>query len=48
MTPTLSAESAIRNLSNMNLTSDQIQGYSGVIEAFYSHEPAGFMTYDID
>lgn len=44
----LSAESAIKNLQNMNLSNEQLQGLKGVIDSFYSHEPAGFMTYDID
>jgi hypothetical protein len=46
--PILNAESALRNLNNLSLTDEQRYGLKGVIKAFYSHEPAGFMTYDID
>lgn len=44
----LQRETALRNLPNLNLTPEQLRGYEGVINAFYSHEPAGFLFYDID
>lgn len=44
----LKRETALQNLPNLNLTAEQLKGYEGVINAFYSHEPAGFLFYDID
>lgn len=44
----LTAEQALTNLTRLNLSQEQLQGFTGVIQFFYSHEPAGFMTYDID
>jgi|GEM_PF-6695555 len=44
----ITAERAINHLPRLNLSEEQIKGYSGVIRSFYSHEPAGFLSYDID
>lgn len=44
----LNAQQALSNLNRLNLSKEQLKGFSGVIKSFYSHEPAGFMTYDID
>lgn len=46
--PLLSAQKAIKNLPKLNLSPEKLKGLTGVIDSFYSHEPAGFMTYDID
>jgi hypothetical protein len=47
-TDLLNAQQALANLANLNLSEAELRGFSGVIQSFYSHEPAGFMTYDID
>lgn len=39
---------AVQNLGRLNLTEEQLKGFRGVIDSFYSHEPAGFLFYDID
>lgn len=44
----LSAKKAINHLPRLNLSPEQIKGLTGVINSFYSHEPAGFLFYDID
>lgn len=44
----LYAQRALNNLNRLNLSDAQIRGMAGVIRSFYSHEPAGFMSYDID
>ena len=48
MSELLTAQQALANLSRLNLSEEKLKGLSGVIQSFYSHEPAGFMTYDID
>ncbi|MCR9205700.1 MAG: N-terminal C2 domain-containing protein [Halobacteriovoraceae bacterium] len=44
----ITAEQALSNLPRLNLSEEQLKGFTGVIQSFYSHEPAGFLTYDID
>lgn len=44
----ITAEQAINHLPRLNLSQEQVEGFSGVIRSFYSHEPAGFLSYDID
>lgn len=44
----LSRQAAIQNLPKLNLDPEKLKGLTGVIDSFYSHEPAGFLTYDID
>lgn len=42
-----SMDKALNHLKNLNLTTDEIQGYSGVIKNFYGNEPAGILSYEI-
>lgn len=44
----ISAEQAISHLPRLNLSKVELKGLTGVINSFYSHEPAGFLSYDID
>lgn len=44
----ISRERSLNHLANMNLTQEQVHGFSGVINSFYCQEPRGFLTYDID
>ncbi|MCF8060694.1 MAG: hypothetical protein K9K67_15430 [Bacteriovoracaceae bacterium] len=44
----ITAERAITHLPQLNLSEEQRRGLAGVIRSFYSHEPAGFLSYDID
>lgn len=44
----ITAYQAISHLPRLNLSEEQVRGMTGVINSFYSHEPAGFLSYDID
>lgn len=47
-TSLLTRELALSNLPRLNFSEEEMRGFEGVINAFYSHEPAGFLSYDID
>ena len=44
----LTVEQSISNLQLLNLPEATISNLTGVIQSFFSHEPAGFMSYEID
>jgi hypothetical protein len=44
----ITAAQALTHLQRLNLSDEQLKGFAGVINSFYSHEPAGFLSYDID
>ena len=44
----ISRTKSLMHLNEMNLSEQQFNGFSGVINSFFCQEPRGFLSYDID